>query len=329
VRWTLRDWDRIAGRVYRLMPQDRSATAVTAPDLGPAQAAATRVERRQVASPDEVETASVPAASNPVGVPTPAKDATMRTPAPPFFLLTLVVVAACGSTPGASPTPSPFPTPGAAFTLDVFPVEEPPEIRIAIPGSRYCFLVVVTEAGTGSAGGSVVIDATATKAEVVGIQPVDLDPGVVGEVCVEAAPASVETSGTVTITGSRDGVTATAVRTLPVFPMADERAADARPHFDRWVAWLAAEHPELGITTETAWEPVFVSTLLVVSHYSYWSADWEITIAWHNMIAPHDWSEVHLRRRGVDSAPTMAFRIDSVSGATNPHEVAPPEAVVR
>jgi hypothetical protein len=96
---------------------------------------------------------------------------------------------------------------------------------MASPGSRYCFLVVVAPTGAGSAGGSVVIDARATKAEVVEILPVDLAPGVVGEVCVEADPTTVETSGTVTITGTRDGATATVVRSLPVFPMADERAA--------------------------------------------------------------------------------------------------------
>lgn len=100
-------------------------------------------------------------------------------------------------------------------------------------------------------------------------------------------------------------------------------------HFERWAAWLAAEHPEVGITADTTSEPVFVSTLLVVSHYSYWSEDWEMTVAWHNMIAPYDWTEVHLRRRGVDIAPSLAFRIDSVSGATQPHAVLPPEFVVR
>jgi hypothetical protein len=54
-----------------------------------------------------------------------------------------------------------------------------------------------------------------------------------------------------------------------------------------------------------------------------------MTIAWHNMIAPYDWSEVHLRHRGTESAPSLAFRIDSVSGATPPHAVEPPEVVVR
>jgi hypothetical protein len=47
------------------------------------------------------------------------------------------------------------------------------------------------------------------------------------------------------------------------------------------------------------------------------------------MIPPDDWSEVHLRRRGVDVAPSIAYRQDSVSGGTEPREVAPPEVVVR
>lgn len=54
-----------------------------------------------------------------------------------------------------------------------------------------------------------------------------------------------------------------------------------------------------------------------------------MTVAWHNMIPPDDWTEVHLRKRGVDTAPSLAFRIKSVKGATAPHVVAPPEAVVR
>jgi hypothetical protein len=38
---------------------------------------------------------------------------------------------------------------------------------------------------------------------------------------------------------------------------------------------------------------------------------------------------VHLRRRGVDTAPSLAWRCDSVQGATEPREVSPPDAVVR
>ncbi|TAJ99655.1 MAG: hypothetical protein EPO36_11400 [Chloroflexota bacterium] len=238
----------------------------------------------------------------------------------------LAVLALVGCTADAGGNPSPTPS-ASDFTLVVSPSEEPAAIRMAIPGSRYCFLVRVDDA-SGSLQ-PVAIDATAAKAEVVDISPAELVPGVVGEVCVVADPTTAETSGSVTITASRDGVTKTVDRSLPVFPLDGDRAADAQPYFERWVAWLAAEHPELGITADQDWEPVFVSTLLIVSHYSYWSEDWEITVAWHVMIAPDDWSEVHLRRRGVDLAPSLAFRIESVSGGTDPIEVAPPAEVVR
>jgi hypothetical protein len=268
----------------------------------------------------------------------------MRTNRLPVLLLGLAV-AGCAATPGPapssplSPTAAPSPTPtadpappvvpsssAAAFTLAVLPPEEPAASRVAIPGSGYCFLIVV-EDGSPSPG-AVTIEASATGAAVTEIRPAQLEPGTVGEVWVVADPSTVEATGSVTITGTRGDVTRTETRSLPVFPMEDARP-EARGYFDRWVSWLESEHPELGITATTDWQPVFVSTLLVVSHYSYWSEDWEATIAWHNMIAPYDWTEIHLRRRWVDAAPSLAFKVDSVIGDTVPYAVAPPEVVVR
>jgi hypothetical protein len=256
----------------------------------------------------------------------------MRITGPVVLLLAAALVGGCAAaprpspTPIPSPTPSPTPSPAAQLAIEVMPPEEPAASRMAIPGSPYCFLVTVS----GSPGvAPVEIAATAEGATILRITPTSLGPGVVGEDCVAADPADAETSGSVTITATHEGDTRAAVRSLPVFPMADERAADARPHFERWVAWLAEEHPEYGITPDEAVEPVFVSTLLVVSHYSYWFEDWEMTVSWHNMIAPHDWSEVHLRRRGGDAAPSIAFKVDSVSGLTDPYAIEPPEVVVR
>lgn len=232
--------------------------------------------------------------------------------------------------PDVSPQPTPEPSPSPAdadLGLVVLPPEDPPEVRMAIPGQRVCFLVVLGDA-SGSTG-PVTVAATATGASIESIEPVDLSPGIVGEVWVVPDPSTTETTASVVITASRDGAVQTETRSLPVFPMADERGADAQPHFERWVAWLATEHPELGITAETAWDPEFVSTLLVVSHYAYWSDEWEMTIAWHNMIAPYDWTEVYLRQRGTETAPSLAFKVDSVSGATEPYAIEPPEVVVR
>ena len=261
-------------------------------------------------------------------------------------ILLALSLAACAGTAAPSPSPSPVPSrerpvqpstgpspsPSVApadsdLALLVLPPEDPPEVRTAIPGQRVCFLVVL-EDRTGSSDPAT-IAATAEGATVEAIEPAELVPGVVGEVWVVPDPATTETTASVTITASRGGDVLSESRSLPIFPMADERGADAQPHFERWLAWLIAEHPELGITADTAWDPEFVSILLVVSHYAYWSDEWEMTIAWHNMIAPYDWSEVHLRRRGTDPAPSLAFKVDSVSGGTEPYAITPPEVVVR
>lgn len=249
----------------------------------------------------------------------------------PLSLAAVLALGACSAGPSPSPIPAPSPTPTpsqspAAFTIDVYPADQPEESRLAIPGSKYAFLVVVTDP-SGSKD-PVEIAATATKAKVLEILPASLVPGVVGEVWVVADPTTAEVTGSVTITATRAGVTKTTVRSLPVFPMEGLRP-EAGSYFDRWLAWLVAEHPELGITADTAFEPIFVSTLLVVSHYAYWSPEWEITVAWHNMIAPYDFTEVYLRKRGVDTTYTLAFKIDSVSGNTAPYAIEPPESVVR
>jgi hypothetical protein len=177
--------------------------------------------------------------------------------------------------------------------------------------------------------GAVAITATAEKAVIDRIEPAELSAGTVGEVWVVPDPATDETTAMVTITATRDGATKSVTRSLPILPMEGDREADAQPYFELWREWLIAEHPELGITEDTEWQPEFVSTLLVVSHYAYWSEDWEITIAWHNMIPPSDWTEIHLRHRWTESKPCLAFRIDSVAGETEPHPVTPPEVVVR
>jgi hypothetical protein len=261
-----------------------------------------------------------------------------------FSLLAALLVAACTTSGGSTPTPSatptqaptatptavpsPSPSPTAVpFAFDIVPPEAPPEIRVAIPGENVCFLVVLADP-SGSKG-PVTITATATGAKVRSIEPARVQPGTVGEVWVVPDPSTVETVVHVAITATRGTVSRTVERSLHVFPMADERAKDAQPYIDLWLPWLIAKHPELGITKATTWQPEFVSTLLVVSHYAWWSEDWEVVILWHNMIAPYDWTEIQLRHRWTESVPSLAWRIDSVSGKTAPRAVDPPEVVVR
>lgn len=104
----------------------------------------------------------------------------------------------------------------------------------------------------------------------------------------------------------------------------------ATPFRDRFVEWLSSEHPELGITPDTAWTPTIVQPhILVVSHYLFFSEDWEMGLQWHIMIAPHDWARIYLRPRD-ELQPTHAFEISSVSDTESViHEIEIPMTVDR
>jgi hypothetical protein len=103
---------------------------------------------------------------------------------------------------------------------------------------------------------------------------------------------------------------------------------EAAAYRDRFVAWLETERPDLGITSSTEWVGTPVQPhILVVSHYLFFSEDWEMSVMWHIMIAPHDWSRISLRPRD-EMSPTLAFEIPSVSDPTVV-EVEPPPHVDR
>jgi len=232
------------------------------------------------------------------------------------------------ASPTPSPTPSPTasPTPNAEFTIDVYPAQDPPEARVAIPGEKVSLLVVITSPGTNDA---VAISATASGAKITDMSPAQLKPGVVGEVWLVPDATTVDAVDSPTITAKRCGTTKTVDRTIMIMPMVDERAADAQPYFDMWIDYLSKSHLELGITKTTKWDATFVSTFLVVSHYAYYSDEWEMKIAWHNMIAPYDRTEIYLRRRGTEWKPSLDFKIDSVSGKTAAPQGDLPGAIMR
>lgn len=140
-------------------------------------------------------------------------------------------------------------------------------------------------------------------------QPVEPAPGPMG-------PEGVQVPVRVTIT--LDGRAQTTDVPINVSPGEDTLLEAAAPLRDRFVAWLATEHPELGLTPDTAWTPTIVQPhILVVSHYLFLSEEWEMGVMWHIMIPPHDWARIYLRPRG-ELAPTMAFEISSVSDPASP-----------
>lgn len=180
------------------------------------------------------------------------------------------------------------------------------------------------------------LEASVTGDAAVDVSATELAAGDVGEVTVTAQPVAEpnEEEITLTITASRDGLTQTATRTIIVVPGEDDREATGREILAYFLEWLAEEHPEMGLDTSTEFDGTLVAPrLLVVSHYMFEGAEYELGLSWHIMVAPDDWAELYLRPQD-EFAPTQAFRLSSWStaldgGAIEFTEVEPPAEVVR
>jgi len=218
----------------------------------------------------------------------------------------LTVAAGCNARPEKEPTP---------FSLAV----TPGEVADAVAGQR-CVLLV-TAADDGGAGGlsSPVRVSAAAPGAVVSVEREVIGAGEVAEVWVvpewpESAPEG-GFSLEVAVTAERAGVTERV--TVPIAVASDEEdlveplAAEKR---DLFLPWLAEEHPELGITEETEWTGTIVTLhWLVVTHYLYFSDEWEMHLCWHVMIPPYNWARIELRRRFEETLPSLAFEIPSVT----------------
>ncbi|MDH5363088.1 MAG: hypothetical protein OEW84_07220 [Aigarchaeota archaeon] len=214
----------------------------------------------------------------------------------------------------------------APFSMQVIPEQIMGE---SIVGQRVVFLVVVTDEGEGVGRGETV-SLSATAAGSVTVDPKAIAPGQVAEVTVIPEEASVGGNVTLTVRGERGGLDLTEAVTFSVAEGEDDRGPEATALRDRFVAWLAVNHPELGITEQTKWTGTIVSPIwLVVSHYLFFSDDWEMHVSWHVMIAPHDWAKIDLRHRFTEARPSYAFEISSVSTDEEPHTIDPPESVWR
>jgi hypothetical protein len=198
----------------------------------------------------------------------------------------------------------------------------------SIAGQHCVFLVTITDEGQEDQL-PVRISATAPGAEVV-IYQEDIVEGEVAEVVVIPTQASIGTIIEVTITGNRGSASDEKVVSFNVVEGEDDRQEYAGELLDRFVSWLAANYPELGITEDTEWDGTMVSPVwLVVSHYLFFSEEWEAHIAWHIMVPPDDWAKIDLRHRFDELEPSYAFKISSVNATSEPVPIEPPETVWR
>jgi hypothetical protein len=223
------------------------------------------------------------------------------------------------------PPPSGEPDENSAFHINVIPEQLNGH---SIAGQHCVFLVTITEEGQ-ECENPVTISAVAPGAEVV-IYQEDIFEGEVAEVVVIPAQSSVGTIIEVTIIGNRNSASDEKVVSFEVIEGEDDRQEYAEVLLDRFASWLATNHTELGITEDTAWNGTMVSPQwLVVSHYLFFSEEWEAHIEWHIMMPPDDWAKIDLRHRFDELEPSYAFKISSVNATSEPVPTELPETVWR
>jgi len=236
-----------------------------------------------------------------------------------------VTLAACAGTSGATSTVTS--STDAAASPEI--VVSPEFINGVIPDSRLVLLAGLADTDQGP----VAINAEVTGAEVV-VEPPEISGSEVAEVTIVPEATTTETDLDVTITAAVGDQTFVVTRTVTVMPWEDDREDQARQILALFTGWIADAHPELGITDETAFDGTYTAPmLLVVSHYTFFSDDWEVGVSWHIMVPPDDFAEMYLRPR-TGLAPTHAYRIGSWqtaldTGSVDVTEVPPPIEVVR
>ncbi|MDX1797187.1 MAG: hypothetical protein R3255_00925 [Candidatus Lokiarchaeia archaeon] len=99
---------------------------------------------------------------------------------------------------------------------------------------------------------------------------------------------------------------------------------------DEFVDYLSSNHTNFSINESTIWEEFgSAPQILVVEHYLFRSEYWEMELAKHATIAPHDWVEIYLRPRS-SLFPNWSGHINSwSSGNYTIIEVDPPTEIYR
>jgi hypothetical protein len=229
-----------------------------------------------------------------------------------ILITALLLASGCGEKQNDSP-----------FKISVVPQE----LRgFSIAGQSVHYLVTVGEEAKKDAVG---ISAVSSGADITIVNK-DILEGQVAEVIVVPKAESSGKTVTVDIEGKRGSITDKKTVTFEVIEGEDDRKEYAEELLEMFIPYLAKEHPELKITSDTKWTGTMVSPQwLVVSHYLFFSDEWELHLEWHVMIAPYDWAKIDLRHRSDETKPSSAFEISSVSGKAEPVPIEVPSEIWR
>lgn len=246
------------------------------------------------------------------------------------FILVVVIATVAGIWYYSQSVPETNPAP---FSMEVIsrpfiPMKGEEEIPMAMVGQRVVFLVVVADTGEGNGYGKAVDISATTSGAAVSINNQAIKPGEVAEVTVIPDQTSTNKILTITINGDRSGFKQTETVDVEVIDWQDDLGEIAAEMRDKFVPWLASNHPELGITSETEWIGTIVNPgILVVMHYMFYSENWEMYVTWHVMIPPYDWTKIYLRQRFTETQSSIAFEISSVQGGEEPQSIELPDWV--
>ncbi len=229
-----------------------------------------------------------------------------------LLVIPLLLLAGCAEKQNDSP-----------FTVSVLPQELK---GFSISGQSIHYLVTVSEEAQKD---PVRISASSSGAEVVVVQE-DIIEGQVAEVIVVPKAESIGKTVDVIIEGKRGAVTESRTMTFEVIEGEDDRKERAEEILMPFITFLSETYPEYNITEDTKWTGTMVSPQwLVVSHYLFFSEEWELHLEWHVMVAPHDWARIDLRHRSDEIEPSAAFEISSVSLGTKPIPIEVPAEIWR
>ncbi|MBN2381038.1 hypothetical protein JXM67_14670 [candidate division WOR-3 bacterium] len=211
-----------------------------------------------------------------------------------------------------------------------FSLEVVPSYMEAIVGQRCVLLIRLSESKDGK---PVEVSASVDGADVI-VEYAPLEEGVVEVTVIPDSSALKDTvwGDTITgwITGERGNYRDSSEFELYVIPGEDGLLDYASEVRDSFIRRLSDDYPELGIDNQIEWTPTIVLPhYLVVSHYLFFSDEWEMWVDWHNTIYPHDWTRMYLRRRGEDMTPCDAFEISSQTEWGDAYEITPPDSVTR
>jgi len=202
------------------------------------------------------------------------------------------------------------------------------DIVFAIVGQKCIFLVIIEdEEQTNNNKKAVNISVTSSDCQVT-VLPQSIIQGQVAEVSIMPIEANIGKNITVTLKGEREGLTITKIITVEVIEGEDTIGPEAAAIRDKFIPWLAVNHPELGIVNETVWVGTIVNPrILVVMHYIFLSEEWEMYVTWHIMIPPYDWARIYLRHRFNETSPSYAFEISSIQEYAQPQTIEVPDWV--